>query len=324
MYTASQLAIGRKDLNQGSIMLQTLVNAAEAGQPLSLAEEDFTCSFLAASRSEGDNSFFDLHEINYCKNYSFTGCYLAYENNLSGLLIARNAFGPIPPNIVAKDVAFLDSQYQEWLQVINTTNHSEQLLQHVVKESRNHLKNARNFANNTRMGARLRDSFIKAIVLHSKYLYLKIREYYQELGATEQVLHRCNYEIVIDSFAFFHILFRHYAPRATSYQNDASYHQDQTINPEELPNHLMLFLEMYFNHIPCTQFNKRRTYIRYNGVIYAIWFKDAERHAGGTVQPILRLQTFYPVTLPKELEYVASLQENVTESGLGLFHAPVS
>lgn len=325
MYSASQLDYGRKNLSQGSVMLQSLVDLAQAGGTLSLAEEEYTCSFLAVSTDkEEGGSYLDLHELSFCKNYSFTGCYFAYKNNLDGLLIARNAFGPIAPNIVAKDVAFLESQYQEWLQIVNTTNHSEQLLQHVAKESRNHLKNSSNFATNSLMGSQLRNSFLKAVVLHSKYLYLKIREFYQELGAPEQVFNRCSYEIVIDSFAFYHVLFRHFAPSATRYQNDASYFTDQTIIPEDLPNHLIHFLTEYFTYVPCSQFNKRRTYIRYNGKVYAIWFKDTERHVAGSRQPILRLQTFYPVTLPRELEFVARLSELTTPGGLGLFYTPTA
>jgi hypothetical protein len=324
MYSASQLAAGRKDLNKGSVMLQNLINIAEAGGALSLAEEGYTCSFLAAARDKPDGgSFVDLHEIPFCENYSFTGCYLTYENNLDGLLLARNAFGPIARDIAAKDAAFLEAQYQGWLRVINTTNHPEQLLQHVAAESRRHLKNGANYAKNSLMGGRMRNNFLKAIALHSRYLYLKVREFYQELGAPEQVLHKCGHEIIIDSFAYFHVLFRHFAPRATRYQNDASYITDQTIIPENLPNQLLGFLVEYFNNIPCAQFNKHRTYIRYNRIVYAIWFKDVQRHIKGAVQPVLRVQTFYPVTLPAELKYVTSLTEQVTASGLGLFYAPL-
>jgi hypothetical protein len=298
MYSASQLSAGRQNLAQGSVMLQNLVDLVEAGGTLSLAEEEYTCSFLAVSHAEGDGSFLDLHELSYCKNYSFTGCYLAYQNNLEGLLVARNAFGPIAPDIIAKDIVFLEEQYQEWKRIIRITNHSDALLQHVAKEARNHLKNSEKFARNSMMGERLRNAFLKAVVLHSKYLYLKIREFYQELRASEQMMHICGHEIVIDSFAFYHVLFRHFAPRATRYQNDASYFTDQTIKPENLPNHIIYFLTEY-----------------------AIWFKDAERHVGGAARPILRLQTFYPVTQPRELEYVANLTEQLTANGLGLFFA---
>jgi hypothetical protein len=323
MYSAPQLKAGRKDLDKGSVMLQNLVNLAEAGGTLSLAEEEYTCSFLAVSRDKPEGgSFLDLHEISFCKNYSFTGCYLAYENNLDGLLTAYNAFGPIARDITAKDAAFLEAQYQDWLQIINKTNHSEQLLQHVAAESRRHLKNGGKYAQSSLMGSRMRNNFLKAIALHSKYLYLKVREFYQELGTTEQVLHKCGYEIVIDSFAYFHVLFRHFAPRATRYQNDASYITDQTIIPENLPNQLLGFLIEYFDNIPCAQFDNHRTYIRHNRVVYAIWFKDVQRHIKGVVQPVLRVQTFYPVTLPAELKYITSLTEQVTSSGLSLFYAP--
>ncbi|MBW3127201.1 hypothetical protein KYK14_01435 [Hymenobacter profundi] len=290
---------------------------------MSLAEEFYACSVMETLRGEDGNKFFNLHDCPGCVNHLFNKCYLTYHQNLSGQLRANDAFGIIPQHQVDQDVAFLETQYREWLQVIETTNHSDLLLQYVGKESRNHLKNSRKFALRRRQGSRLQQHAEKSVVLHSKYLYLKVRKFYQELKATEQLVTACGHTILIDGFAHFHILFRHYAQHVKEYQDDTSYHVDQNLNPENLPNELVAILQEYFHLIPCASFNRERTYVRINGTVYAIWFKAHQRHSGGQTNQVLRLQTFYPVTQARELEFVGALAEMVAPSGRGLFYKPI-
>ncbi len=321
MFTAAELYTINQDPILHQSVIQQLIDLSATSSSLSLAEEDYMCSVLDASRSADNDEPMHLHDYARCENFLFTKCYLLHHHNLSGVLQSFDAFGPIPQAVIDKDVAFLEAQYRSWLQVIKTTNHSDTLLQYVAKESRNHLKNSANFARSFNYGSRLAQHMEKSTVLHSKYLFLKVKKFYQELGASEQVLTVCGHKILVDGFAFFHILFRHYAKQAKHYQHDASYHSDQNIDPENLPNALLNILQEYFQYVPCISYNSHRTYVRINGVIYALWFKAIEKHQGKSKEVFLRLQTFYPVTLQKELDFVAPLAEIITGSGIGLFYA---
>lgn len=314
-YSARELDSFRKDHNLAVAVLQELIDAMQAGQQLSIAEEDFVASWLDVARRE-NNERLSLHDYPACKKFLFKRNFLMYQGNFSGDLPVNTPLGRVPSNEVVKDVAFLDEQYQEWLSDMRKGNHSEPLLQYVSAETRNQLKNNAAFAAKLHYGQRLKAATEKALVLHSKYFFYKVKQYFQELGSPEILLDKCGHKIIIDAYSYYHILIRHYAKDAMPHQADKSYHSDQSIDPENLPDELQEIIEDYFDTVGCTAFNSARLYITINGLLYAIWFKSFEWHRKGQPkESVLRLQTFYPIILRSEEAFAANLSRRLSVSG---------
>jgi hypothetical protein len=319
-YSARQLDSFRKDHTVATAILQELVDAMVAGLQLSIAEEDFLASWLDVARRD-NNERLSLHDYPACTNFLFKRNYLMYRGNFSGDLPVETPLGRVPHTEVVKDVAFLDEQYREWLSDMRKGNHPEPLLQYVSAETRNQLKNNAAFAAKLRYGERLRAATEKALVLHSKYFFYKVKQYFEELGSPEVLLDKCGYKIIIDAYSHYHILIRHYAKDAMPHQVEKSYHRDQSINPENLPYELREIIEDYFDTVGCAAFNSARLYATINGQLYAIWFKPFEWHRKGQPkEKVLRLQTFYPVTQQNEEAFAAQLHSMPSVSGR-IFHA---
>ena len=297
-------------------VVQHLSDAMVAGEPLSIAEEDFLGSYLYVARRQGDDSRLSLHDFPACQNFLFKQSYLVYLGNFNGERPVDTPLGRIPNAEVIKDTAFLEKAYQEWLEVIKNERHTEPLLAHVAKESRNQLKNSAKFALKLGYGAKLKASTEKAIVLHSKYFYYKVKKYFQEIGADEWVLNYCGHKLIIDSYAHFHILFRHYAKDTKPYQTDASYHSDQSIDPDILPTELGIIVDDYFDTMPCESFDGQRIYVEINGILYLIWFKSIIwQKPSKKNESVLRLQTFYPVVAQNDLNFVSNLKRTKSHNG---------
>lgn len=319
MYSEKELDAAKFD----GVNLQTIINNLNPilldGGYLSLAEEDFMCSFLDGARRDTDeNDRLDLHEYaDSCENYLFTTRYLCHHNNLSGYFKSYNGLGEIPQGTVVKDLDFLNRQYEAWKLLIESDRHSDPILQRTAKETRDQLKEYNKVSSYA--GDNLKKANRKSIILHSKYLYLKIKKFYQETSTRELTINRCGHEIVLDCVAYTHILFRHYAESKKQHQQGATYHMDQEIDPEYLPTALLGYIDQYSQYIDCSAFDGDSLYIKIRGVIYAIWLQQAIRHVQGRQEPILRVKTFYPAALPKDIVRISKLTEFITPNGMGVF-----
>jgi hypothetical protein len=319
MYSAQEIEIIERDPILSNRVLQQLINAMVSGTQLSIAEEDFVGSYLNVARNE-DNIRLSLHDFPACQNFLFKRNYLIYQGNFDGTLPAKTPLGVIAESEVLKDVALLEKFYQEWLLIIKKENHSERLLQYVGQETRNQLKANMLFASKANYSSDFLADTEKSVILHSKYFFYKVKKYFQEIGRDELVVDYCGHKIVIDGFAHFHILFRHYAKDIKPYQTDASYHQDQSIDPDILPTELGIIIDDYFDTVRCQDFNLKRLYVEINNVLYLIWFRPITQYkAGKSIESVLRLQTFYPVVAQNDLDFVSKLTPMESKEGRKFF-----
>jgi hypothetical protein len=149
----------------------------------------------------------------------------------------------------------------------------------------------------------------KTVVLHSRFVHIKVKEYYQEIEDKEESTTMCGQLIMFNSFAYAHILMRHYAPRVKFNRPGKTYH-DENIDLENLPRHVMFFLDAYEKTLGCAHFNNRSIFFEYKGRNYVIWFAKKSRHQKNQqVQEYLRVQTFYPAELLKDAQQIAAFQK---------------
>lgn len=158
-------------------------------------------------------------------------------------------------------------------------------------------------------------------MLHSKYVLHFVEAYYQELSAPEQTVTFAGGKIVVDSYAYVHILFRHYSRSVKPYQSGKSYHFDIAFDHAELPNFLVDIIASYFRNLPTCSIQDDRLFVRVRGTLYALWFRKMTRSLkGNTKEVYYRLQTFYPITEQKDLLYASLLKEITADDGIGLFY----
>jgi hypothetical protein len=304
-----------------SITQDLLNKLTTSSDELSMAEARYICNCLPVLRSsETDEANLDPYDFPKCKEAFFSVRYLIYHNDINGYRRNTDWNGKIPLDIQQRDIEFLEQQYQEWVLIIERENHSDAILKNLASETRHQLKKIEAYSNQVGYGQHRREYLRKSITLHGKYIYLLTKEYYEELGALEQIISINGKKIVIDSFAYIHSFFGHFAAHIKVYQQDKSYFSDEKIDFKNFPQIIFEIITTYFDSFGDTSFNGRSIYFRLRGTISAIWFRPMKRSLrGGMVENFLRLQTFYPVTSARDLGVVRSLSERLINSELSFF-----
>ena len=301
-------------------VMQNLMGVMAREEVLSLAEEEFLGVVLGASVDATGKSM-NMHEIKPLRRDLFRHLYPLYVRNRDGLLTLADAYGDIPPARRKQDTDFLEAEYRAWRTQMLAHQQSSAMLQHVAAEVKKHLVDINAFAKRTKQGSRLHEAAVKEIVLHSKYVLHFVEAYYQELGATEQTITFAGGKIVVDSYAYVHILFRHYSQGVKPYQSGKSYHFDVDFDHTNLPSFLVDIIASYFRNLPNSIIRDDRILVRVRGTLYAMWFRKMTRSLRGNEKEVYyRLQTFYPVTEQKDLSYASTLLETIADDGIGLIH----
>ena len=299
---------------------QNLLSVMAREEALSFAEEEFLGVVLGASVDAVGNST-NMHDIKPLRRDLFRHLYPLYVRNRDGLLTLADAYGDIPPARRKQDTDFLEAEYQAWRTRMLGHQHGSAMLQHVAAELKKHLADIEAFAKRTKQGSRLHEAAVKEIVLHSKYVLHFVEAYYQEVGATEQTITFAGGKIVVDSYAYIHILFRHYSQGVKSYQSGKSYHFDVAFDHTNLSNYLVDIIASYFRNLPASGIQDDRLFVRVRGTLYALWFRKMTRSVkGNSKENYYRLQTFYPITEQKDLLYASTLREIIADDGIGLLH----
>src|SRR5690606_37907510 len=92
------------------------------------------------------------------------------------------------------------------------------------KEVRHQLKEIKKYAAVAGFGHFRRKYLEKNTILHSKFVFLRVKGFFQEYGSDRISFQLFNQIIIIDGFFFVHVLFRHYAPSIKEHQQQKSYH----------------------------------------------------------------------------------------------------
>lgn len=288
---------------------QNLINKAYRGEKITLAEEQFVCSVIKQLRDTDGKIYTEIKDVEFCKNYRFRSTYILFFNDLNGNRDIVDYDGILTTAKKSEDVNYLHNEYQNWASKINAQLNGNDLFSFVASETLHQIKILKKFSVTSLMGSRYFEYLKKSITLHGKYVFLTVKEFYEELNAQEQIIKIKHLNILIDPYSYVHILFRHYSKNIKKHQLDKSYHFDHNIDFKNIPLVLNDILNCYKNEIDHTHFNEQNIYVKINDTIYAIWFRKIIKNNKGNVKlEYLRVQTFYPVEAQYEVEKIKGMR----------------
>jgi hypothetical protein len=312
----------QKTLIEEQAITQDLVDRLFAGEKLTVAEGRYICGRLELFKS-GDPNVKPVDALDYppCVDYIFMDKYLIYFKNFEGWDYQEDAFGEIPIVQKLKDVAFLDHQFTLWqADVIENTRLRDELLRHVQIETYRQLKALKEYCKQVGYGWNRYKHLAKGIALHSKFVYITILEYYQDGNPKEKTITICNRNFLIDSFAYVHILFRHYAAQVKEHQQDKSYHAFGDFDYKKLPDEIFDVLNHYSGIADCNSFDEEKVFLKFHDQLYAIWYKKMPRQLKGMPKTfVYRVETLYPVEAKRDLDKIADLKEAQFSATLSIF-----
>jgi len=309
-----QIVLQRSSLTrEREEITENLVNKLNEGSNISLAEEEYVCGFLLASRQEDGTRYSNVQNTEKCKNFWFKNRYVLYAYDLDGNKAIVDFYGTVDMDQKRKDTAFLEKEFQEWNSFIKSNYNEDNLLGHSVSEMKQQIKVLKRFCKRTSIGEFRTNYLIKSLVLNGKYIYLLVKEYYEELGKGENIIDLFGYKIKINSFSYIHILSRHYSYFLKEHQREKSYHIDQEINYKELPTFLNTIISTFKNKFTSQEFNGESIIFIFNGTNYMIWFKSISEP---NQQAYLRVQTFYPIEKTIHMNRLRQLKEVFINSSL--------
>ncbi|MEX0287952.1 MAG: hypothetical protein AB3N14_02485 [Flavobacteriaceae bacterium] len=300
-------------------LVQDLCDRVFNSEEISLAEEQFIGGIIEQLRKGDGSRAFKIEDYESCMNYHFRSRYLRYVNDLNGHREVMDYDGPIPISRKQKDVAFLQRTYEEWEHCLSDKTNGFQLINYVAQETYQQLKQLEKYAKTIQIGGNYKEYLRKTLILHGKYIYLLVKEFYQELGKAYEVIDLNGHKILIDGFTYVHTMFRHFSSHIKKHQTDKSYHFDTNIGFKEIPNFLIDAIHAYGVIPESKAFDQRKIYFAYNSNPYAIWFRPFKKDLkGGQREEYLRAQTFYPIENPAER---SKLSEMIPlESGIFSFY----
>lgn len=261
-------------------------------------------------RNEGSEKALNIEDYSSCANFRFRSLYLKYFSDLNGHKQVLDYDGPISNFQKNKDVSFLDREYNEWLSFLENKQNGNELINYISQENNHQLKKIKEYCEKASIGSNYQKYLEKSIVLHGKYIYLRVKEFYQELGEKEQIVEINGKLILIDPFPYVHTLFRHYASSIKEHQQDKTYHFDKNLSFKSIPMTLFEIIECYKTLPEKSSFNQKNIYVKIESTFYVIWLRPFTRHLkAGIKVDYLRVQTFYPISEINELNKINSLTE---------------
>jgi hypothetical protein len=315
IYKRSYLASIERSKEEAHAAMQTLVNALINGQQLTLSEGRFLGGFLEIAQTD-DPEFLDKL-YNQLPGYHFWQLHLKYAMDINGEGGIRTPYGYLSQDQKMLDAGFWDGIYQDWRPFVYKLKHKYTELQFLTSEARKDMKATLDF--NQRIGAGSRRMIVieKTLILHSKFVFSKIEEYYQEYQLKKDTIMLCGKEIVVDSYTYAHAGIRHMAPWTKFGRTDKTFHGAE-IDINNLPRVIIDFMEDYERYMGCGSFDERRIYFRYKNRNNVIKLEELSRPVkGGTLLYYLRVQSFYPAELREDAERVNNLTLTMVSDDLG-------
>jgi len=291
-------------------IVETLLSKLNNKEKLTLAESKFICLGLRRIYKEAEQiPAFSADNFNQCSDFLFWSKYLIYWDSHDGIGVIKDG----PNSIVSddqkkEDVEFLNGHYLQWKDVVYSRKFDNAILQTIANETVRLIKEITDYLKNIGKGENWRRRAEKSLILHSKYLYYQVSEYYEEDNAEEETITLCGSLIVIDYFVYVHTLFGHFAEQVKFGRPGKSYHRNTNVDFRNIPQEILSILSLYIGNIDCNKFNKQYLFFNKDGIDCAIWFRPLNRFLkGGIMQSYLRAQTFYPIELKKDIDKVKNM-----------------
>ncbi len=310
-YTSEELQ-QRGDTPSEHLRMRTIFEEMKSrlatGGELSPIEGEFYCFSVTLLRNEGR-----VEDHFCCNNWRFKMLFLRYWHDLDGTGNHEYTDGtrmiqPTPSQIEQdlKDLALFS---EEWNQTIQITNHSEESLKYVAKETRDELKALRKEPVFNLTGylieSRLYDRQKQSILNRLKYAYLMSEEIFDREGTTEISIPINGQQLVFNKYSSVHIINRHFAGGQKVVNLDKTFNSKDLL-PNDLINQLRQFIRLidasglYINN------DIMKIRFQYKGHLYSLWSQVAHKQVRGSTQniPYNRIQTLYPVKDQDELDEI--------------------
>lgn len=306
----SNLVFGSKDYVK---VQEELVRKIVNHQEVSLAEEFFACDNLRVS-FDSDGNPYPVTDVDGCTNSNFVYIYLTHYKDINcynkvarlGVLISNEE--------CTANRLFLQNESTSWLNVIESESHDRTII-YLRQEVKHQIKNIKKYCATAQLGHFYKEYLIKNTILHSKFIYLRVKEFFQELGSDSIVFELFGHTILIDSYFYIHILFRHYAASIKEHQQEKSYHIEN-FDYSCMPIIMKNIILMYGAYASPQHFNKREIAFTLKNTLYSLWFKASSIKVNGVDTPCLRLQTFYPVDSIKEKTRLTNYADVHADDGI--------
>jgi hypothetical protein len=280
-------------------VLDQLLSKYQSGKELRLDEQLIYCDCL--------NPKF-LRNFSFCEDTRFSRLYLEHFISLEG---------KIPISQEREDE--LDIFVTNWEPIIKKGNNSDQLIQEIAKETRVEIKNLKSIVK-APINSHLFRQKEREILLHSKFIYIKVKRIFGLLRIREAITILNDESIYIDGYSLIHIIFRHYAKDQKPYPSDKSFFM-----PPLRVDDLLTYLLEIITRINNSGFYKKdeiqKIYFEYYNNIYTIYCKKVQKQEKGLGNfEIWRLNTFYPTELLDELfDIYRNYQKQIINKDLSVF-----
>lgn len=307
----SNLVFGTKEFVK---VQEELVHKIVSNRETSLAEEFFVCDNLRVSYDKERNPY-PVMDVDGCANSNFVYIYLTHYKDINCYNTIYRLGVPVSVEECAANRLFLQKESISWLSFIESQNRDKTII-YLRQEVKHQIKNVKKYCENAQIGHFHKEFLIKNIILHSKFIYLRVKEFFQELGSDSLFFELFGNTILIDSYFYIHILFRHYAASIKEHQQEKSYHIEN-FDYRWMPLIMKNIILMYGAYVHPQHFNQRGITFTLNKTFYSLWFKGSSIKVNGVDTPCLRLQTFYPVDSIKEKTRLSSYAEVYADDGIG-------
>ncbi|TKB95736.1 hypothetical protein [Pedobacter cryophilus] len=296
-----------KDFLLQQRITQELIDKLDANQKLTIAEARHICGKLKLFRNERDENI-DALKYSQCNDCIFQDKYLLYINNHEGWGDAYDFDGKINQSQKRKDAEFLNQHFLSWEEtVIKNLRLTDEIKRHIAIETNRQIKSLKSYCTQMHFGSNHFNFLRKGLILHSKFLYLTVLEYYDEGNSKEDIVNICNHKFVIDSYVYIHVLFRHFAETVMEHQQK-SYHTIKHFEHKNLPKQILEMLKNYSLVVDCNSFDKEKLFFKLDDTHFALWFKEIEfNKKGKSKERVIQLQTLYPVELRHDFEKIKNL-----------------
>jgi len=283
-------------------IFENLKDKAIKGEELSEHEKDFFCQGVKLSKFNDGK----IEDYSCCNNYKFKLTYLSYFQDLSGFgqyekVKGTSIYNPDRKEI-DRDIEYLKKESNHWNSIISITNHDNELLQQISKETRNDLKIIEK-SKGRLLFRRDKERYTlskRATLLQSKYIYCMALQIFEMFDRKEFVIKLNGFDIEINEYSIIHILNRHYS-EITKPNSSKSFHIED-FEPKYLNKQIgAIFQEIensgLYKDNPITKIS-----FRYKNIDYTIWVNVRTKQVKGQGNvSYQRLETFYPVVDQKEL-----------------------
>jgi len=277
-------------------IFEILKAKAIAKEHLSELEKEFFS--MGVKHSIFDEGIWEDYEC--CDNPKFKFLYLVYAKDLFGFnkikyyKPVRTFQYQLKSKEIKMDLFYLKFKMREWEEVVNKTNHQEELLQQSAKEAREEikeLKKVRKYANNIQGYSSV--EFLakkKSIILHSKWIYCMALEIFESLDPADFISEINKIEIEFTEYSLIHILNRHYAQILKQFDTKKSFHS-QIFKPRILSSQIKEVLSIIDASNLLNGQSIDKISFRLDGIDYIIY--TSEKIRGNNTYR--RFNTFFPV-----------------------------